>query len=842
MKMESKNPYRLSSLVLSGFRAYLKPHLFDLSGKPCLAVFAPNGSGKTSIVDSLEFFFSEDGTLERLGLRKVQNQAGPEALPHNLADQEKIPSFVFCQFKRGQEKTDGTRVATGADREMPAVAATVRSMFKADPLIKGFALRRFVEAETEEQRYESIAGWLQLGPFVEVQRNLRALLHAVKTASEELAPFERVNTQLSKKTKGTLNGWVETEVLSFANGLLGKLDETLVLGSFDGTDVALAAARKRKKKEEESVGLAGTRQLRNSLVSVHDEVEDPDDPNKKLLKGFLPSFVAATENLSAAEEKEKKERSKAADAAFEELWAAAEPLFAEGGPDQTVCPICSTPFSDSVVGSVEGARKHIKERREALREYAAAKRGLDGARGAVRTARVQLLAGLRAVIPLLTKEHEKLKGDLEDLIERIEAWKSGPPPDPTTARSSVLSCTSDLEKTITRLEAEQGEDTYSWVVSNIEDLISLKEEWAQATRNKEELENLTAALDSQISFVKGEIRDQVQTRLDSLEGPVNRIYGLIQGPEATPIRFELPREEDRNQQRLKLVIDFAPNRKGVQPSGYLSDSQIHSLALALRLASVKRFNSDAPLLILDDIVTSYDADHRRSIAAMLASEFEGFQVLLTTHDERFFVYLKDQLGDRRWQFKRILRLDPDHGPRFQDHRVTAEMIEARWEKGESAANEIRQAEEEWLLGICLQFGVDIRIRSAERAYSYDRAELAGALAAFLNKQKMEPPLVPGVNNRFLSSLQTGAVENFGSHFQPNPYGKGSKGDEMARWEEFSTFQKFFVCPKCGRSLFKRPLGMKSPVCANEKCETKFEFSPLKEEEPGPNGGDGEAKM
>jgi hypothetical protein len=253
---------------------------------------------------------------------------------------------------------------------------------------------------------------------------------------------------------------------------------------------------------------------------------------------------------------------------------------------------------------------------------------------------------------------------------------------------------------------------------------------------------------------------------------------------------------------------------------------------------VKRFNADAPLLILDDVVTSYDADHRRSIAAMLAGEFENFQVLLTTHDERFFVYLKDQLGDRRWQFKRIVRFDPDHGPRFQDHRVSAEMIEARWLDGKSAANEIRQAEEEWLVGICLGFGVDVRIRPADKAYTYDRAELAGALAAFLRKQKLEAPLVPGVNNRFLSSLQTGAVENFGSHFQPNPYGKGSEGDENARWEEFKTFQEFFECPQCGRRRFKRPLGMKGPVCASEKCETKFEFRPLQGEEPELSAGDG----
>src|SRR3546814_2792612 len=89
------------------------------------------------------------------------------------------------------------------------------------------------------------------------------------------------------------------------------------------------------------------------------------------------------------------------------------------------------------------------------------------------------------------------------------------------------------------------------------------------------------------------------------------IYHAIQGDDAPPVRLELPSEEDATQQRLMLLIDFASNRAGVQPAGYLSDSQLHSVALALRLAAIRTFNTRLPLIALDDVVTSYDADHRR---------------------------------------------------------------------------------------------------------------------------------------------------------------------------------------------------------------------------------------
>ena len=65
---------------------------------------------------------------------------------------------------------------------------------------------------------------------------------------------------------------------------------------------------------------------------------------------------------------------------------------------------------------------------------------------------------------------------------------------------------------------------------------------------------------------------KVQALLGELEAPMNSLYRSIQGGPAAEVYLKLPAEDDTNQQRLHLVIDFAANRMGVQPSGYLSDS------------------------------------------------------------------------------------------------------------------------------------------------------------------------------------------------------------------------------------------------------------------------------
>ncbi len=818
------DPYFLRSLGLTGFRAYLKPKTFDFSKKRCLAIFAPNGGGKSSVIDALEFMFSKDGTLERLGQRAINNQAGPVALAHNLADEATIALEVMVGIVSGNDVATGRRPATGAKRPIPAIAKTVNAYFVVPPIIRGHALRTFVEAHTPEQRYTDIANWLQLGPLVEVQKNFRALRTQVKTAAEDEAPLRRVDSQLARETGQAVKAWNDAAVLAYANAsVLAPLDATLALVALAAHDPVYIELEARAKAEENKIGLAGLRQIRNAAVALWEEAQEADS-GATVTKGAVPTFEAAVEALSAAESKEAEERGKAANTVFQPLWKAAEPLFADGVPILDVCPVCATRVADTVAGSVPAIREHIATHLEELADYAAAKKALDEARAAANKAHIQLVAALPALIGLLSDGDAALKADLVAYQTGLASWPQRAVPDSTQIAERLVKLVATLDLAIADIESKQGDHTYIKAKAKTDRLLELQTERDLARRTSEELGKLSDALTVQSATVSAEIRKKLQALLDKLQTPMNDIYKLIQGAGAIPIRLELPAEDDTNQQRLNLLIDFAKNRPGVQPAGYLSDSQIHSVALALRMAAIKLFNAGAPIVALDDIVTSYDADHRRTIAGLIATMFGDCQILITTHDERFFNYLKDQLEAKAWHFTRIIGVDPAYGPRFADHKVSDEMIEARWANGQSAANEMRQAEEEWLLGICRDFGVSVRIRPLERACSYERSELASALAVLLKDIRLVPALVPGVNNRFLDSLVKGEIENFGSHFQDGPYGDGSIGDEKARWEEFKAFRGQFACKRCSRTKFQRPITLKKPVCAHDGCEAQFEFT------------------
>ena len=816
------DPCFLQSLEVAGFRAFLRPKTFDFSKKRCLAIFAPNGYGKSSVVDGLEFMLSKEGTLIRLGQRTVHNRAGPVALAHYLAAETNItPSVEICVIS-GKDRECGSRTATGADREMPAVGKTLNAHFKVSPIVRGHELRGFVEAHTPEQRYTDIANWLQLGPLVEVQKSIRLLRMQVKAAAEDESDLQRVDTQLARATAQLVRAWETAPILTHINeSILAPLDPALTLTALATADGAYVALEARAEEEADKIGLAGLRQIRNAAAAL--QAKTDAENGKVVISGAIPTFDKALAALSSATTREEEERKKSANAAFQSLWKAAEPFFAEGTPAPDVCPVCATPIADTATGSSEGIRIHIAQHLEELADYAAAKRALEEADRAVTKAHAALAVAVTALIALLDDE-SSLKADLNKYQDTLSSWPDGEPPVSAEVVAPIASHILLLDGRIANIEARQGEHTYVKAKTKIDRLLELQTERDVALRTKGNLAHLSEELTKQGTKVSAAIRTKVQSLLDNIQTPTNEIYKSIHGPEAAEIHLQLPADDDANQQRLNLLIDFAENRTGVQPSGYLSDSQIHSVALALRMAAIEQFNSSGPIMVLDDIVTSYDADHRRAIAGLVATKLRECQVLITTHDERFFSYLKDQLDSKTWHFTRIIGLDPSYGPRFVNHKVSDEIIEGRWVDGESAANEMRQAEEEWLLGICRDFGVSARIRPLEKAYTYERSELALALAAFLKTAKLEPENVTGVNNRFVASLAKGEIENFGSHFQEGPYGNSSIGDERTRWEEFKAFRDQFVCKKCKRTNFQRPVMLQKPVCAHKDCETQFAFS------------------
>ena len=811
----------IEKFKLEGFRAYLQPQTISLrSGKTplSLAIFAPNARGKSSLVDSFEYYFSEEGTLKRLGKRSAQTHAGPVAMEHVDAKKEGITPTVHFWFRQGMDKFDESRPIS---TPLAGAARKVLQCTKVPFVIHGYELREFVEGRTPGDQYKDLAAWFGLDPLLTIQRNLRLLRRETKAKVESTAESKERLRDLSRATDGKVSTSNDSELCSWFNDeVLSHLDNSLKLVYLSDQDYGFQELVKRETAEQEQLGLGALRRLAGLIEDIFKQSGEKDGRSS----GHITAFERAVLAHSEAAAQEAHERFSASSAIFSKVWKSAKELF-DNGVDFDNCPICDTDFLSSVHESRAGINFNLGKKISELAKYHTAERASKAAEEALHRIESELRTAIGTASSSLKEAGYECSKAL-GYLETLELWNvQKEVPESKQVMNELTRLSSLIMVDIDKVIKQQGEHTYSNALLTARELLRIKADLVRIERTKSELKSLHVELERQDHFINTEIVTYTQGLVAQLEGLVAALYSYIQGNDEVvpPIRLELPGQENADQQRAQLLIDFASNRRSVVPSGYLSDSQIHTLALALRLAAIHLFNHQAPIIVLDDVVTSYDADHRKAIAGVLAKHFSDFQILLVTHDEQFFNLLQDQLSPTHWRFKRITEVRPQFGPVFHDHRTPDQVIQAKLDAGNSAAAEMRRTEEEWLLGICRGFGTKVVIRHPDRVFQYDRSELADSLAHFLKGIGMLPPKTPEISNSFLHSLQKGVVENFANHFSDNPYRSGSVGDERARWKEFKYFRDLFVCPSCDKSRFQRPRSLNKPVCLS--CETPFAFRP-----------------
>lgn len=817
-------PVKIEKITLAGFRAFLNEQSISLvEGRQpkSLAVFAPNAKGKSSLVDAVEFFFSEEGTLARLGERRSALQAGREALIHVKAEEVRIEPAVSIAFQSPDGPFDGRRLVTTGAQARPEAAERILNARKLDFIIRGSRLRYFVEQQSPSDRYTEVSDWFGMSALLDIQTNLRAVRFGIKQNLDADAATKERLTDLKRATEDAVSQWSEAEVLAWVNEhCLKPLDPKVILQALDKAHPSYVTVKERKEAEEHETGLAQLKQVLTALRKVYDK-----DSESKAETGTVPEIETAAARLAAAEQAEADERTRSANNIFKTVWEAVQPLLENADEPLNNCPVCDTPFESTAKGSREAVAQHVATHLDSLASYRAAYDALHKAQGELTQKVGSARTGLSGLVAALEAAgYAGQMKDIADYTSQMDGWQSGQDlPANATLKAVILAFIPQVENAKNRKEQQQGEHTWINALAKIDELIGIKNRLHNVQLVRAELLKSHNALMQQETFISGRMKTYSQKIINKLRRRVNEIFRAVhpQEEQAPEIKLELDPEGRRSQ--LNLLFDFAANRRGVAPSGYLSDSQVHTLALSLRLAAIEMFNKDVPLIILDDVVTSYDADHRRAIAGLLADQFVDHQIIVVTHDERFFHYLREQLPAGKWLFKRITSLDPAYGPKFHGHNIGDSVIETLHSDGESAANEMRQAEEEWLTQIGRDFGVDARIREVHQAFSYNRPELAEALMRFLKSRGLEEPLVKGVANRFLTTLQSGQIENFGSHFQDNPQGFGSVGDEITRWNEFKAFRDSFHCTRCGGKRFKRPVELKKPVCRKGTCETPFAF-------------------
>jgi hypothetical protein len=172
---------------------------------------------------------------------------------------------------------------------------------------------------------------------------------------------------------------------------------------------------------------------------------------------------------------------------------------------------------------------------------------------------------------------------------------------------------------------------------------------------------IVGALEALEAAIRREMRAAAERTLDEISAEVQRLWSLLHPREPIEdVKLYAPEADKALDVSLKYYGRDQPS-----PRLTLSEGHRNSLGLSIFLALVRlRAPAERPI-VLDDIISSLDREHRGRVIDLLTSDFADRQVLLFTHDHEWFAQLRALLPAKLWVFCKLRPWDsPEVGIRW----------------------------------------------------------------------------------------------------------------------------------------------------------------------------------
>lgn len=824
-------PIKVERIRIAGFRGYVDScdfQLRDASRIKHLVLLGDNAKGKSSIADAMEFFFSTDGTVARFKQRETQTTAGRRALINDVAETKGLPSEVEVSLFDGHQPVAGSSVRklVGAPDTPIPPTDNVRNYLlsvKTPLVIRGWELRKFVEDWNPQENYQAVASWLgltKLSDAIDAVTTIRLELSKIASSSESV-------NRTAETLRGLLSPGVDLKddtsiAAAFNTRYLEPLKAPFRFKVLSRKDPAYERLNDARKAEE---GRLGITQLRSLVRGIDAVIGVKNEESGEEILSINTTLANASKHIETCKaELESAQRTVTNSYLADALRSARAALTSPLGQSATSCFVCGTEFSKSQATSRETAVRRMDDAITSLERYTNAEREYKRANQLFTTACQTARDSVQALITTLKLLGRDVDAKLlEGVIKRInhatpaacEVLLAAELRTLDEWRRAALTAIKAIESTGGDATYSKGAQAYASIESNLE---RLKYERIQ----KAIFEKLSAASIEISTHVSEAVVSHTRAVLTALRDEVLEFYRQVFGENAPELNIALPDEGHRRADKVFIRVDFSPSRKGVLPQGYLSDAGLHTLAMAYRLVAAKQFNTECRFVVLDDVMSSYDAEHRLRLVKALVAFGQDVQLIVLTHNRGFYRYLRSGYGFTKDAalFRVIERYDRNHGPIFADSPSLDDGIEKKLSQGDAAVNDIRQTIEGWVQATCRDFGASARIPPADRPGEYDRSELSRSLGSRIKK-------LPGYEkelNRTLALLAEGTIANLGSHYQVDENMTPSAGDAKVVWEDFKALRALFSCKKAGcngTDFYTEQNAAATTKCAS--CDTTFTF-------------------
>lgn len=315
-------------------------------------------------------------------------------------------------------------------------------------------------------------------------------------------------------------------------------------------------------------------------------------------------------------------------------------------------------------------------------------------------------------------------------------------------------------------------------------------------------------------------KEKVEAIYKAITEDIDKFYSRLH-PDDPHKNIELGVVTGRRASSSITIESFG--REGEDPRALTSEGHQDSLGLCIFLAFVKKFNEGCSLVVLDDVVSTIDAQHREHICELLLEEFDDYQLLITTHDGVWYEQLRAHQRacgvSGNFRNMEIVRWTPETGPVIEPYKPRWERIQEKIADSDkrAAGSEGRQYLE-WLLKEISE--TTMATPPYRRTGRYTVADLLAPLKNRIGKLVKDNKFKDEVLRRFKDLEKTIIMGNLLSH--DNLLIEAVSIKEVERFcKTIHNLDQVFQCPECG-SFVKYYQDMKRIRCPNSQCKNPIE--------------------
>ncbi|MFT8990098.1 MAG: AAA family ATPase [Gluconobacter albidus] len=686
-------------------------------GSANFVVCGPNGTGKSGIVDALEFGLT--GKISRLagkgrGALSVKEH-GPHVNSRTHPEKAVVTLDVSIQ-SLGQKATITRDVKSPKAPKITPDDPAIRAVFEHVQRHPEFSLSRreiikYVLAEPGE-RAEEVQALLQLD---KLDTTRKLLLKISNAATRDLKALEgerdRATTHLmsalgiAEVEAPTLLAAVNVKRAALDLPALTELEATTSIRGGLETQSGVSAPKVPKIQAKTDIA--------NGLASL-EAITTPE--SKAAWSGVVDALTALKES-----------EAKLADMTRDGMLATALALF-----DEEHCPVCEIEWKPAEFRAV------VEAQRERLKAVAAERKRVEELIEPV----VVALEGLRPMLRQLAVYARDLPSPLvfepfavvgKEADRRAEVLRKFLPLDDAIAAldtgwedvQPALEHIATLSASVESLPEPTDRDAARDFLTVGQERL---ESWRQAM-TKYSAGKAKADAAAKVHALYGATTDKaLEAIYKEVEAEFRSYYRDINGDDESKFEAQLTPSLGK----LGFEVDFYG--KGFFPPGaYHSEGHQDGMGLCLYLALMKHLLGDQfTFAVLDDVLMSVDAGHRREVCTLLRTKFPKTQFVLTTHDSVWLNHMKSSklvagksaVTFRKWHV--------DHGPQeWKQTDVWAEVDQLVVNNEiRAAAGQLRHYLEYVAAEWCARLGGRVEYRSDGK---YELGDLLPAAIGAMNE-------------------------------------------------------------------------------------------------------------